>query len=334
MSLTFLHPWVLLLLLVLPILAWLKGKRGSQPAFLYSSVALVKGLSGLTKSRAGRFLNSLRWLALALFIVALARPQLGEGEAKVSASGIDIVVCVDLSRSMEAEDFFDARGNRINRLFLAKDVLKNFVLKRPGDRIGLVAFAGRAYVAAPLTLDHDFLLQNLARLSFGGIEEGTAIGSGLIAAVNRLRDLKSKSKIVILLTDGQSNMGKVPPLTAAEVAETLKVKVYTVGVGTHGTAPWPRTDQFGRRVVVDLPVDIDEETLKKISDKTGGKYYRADTSDSLRKIYDEIDRLEKTVVELKKFQRYREAMHWPLAGGLGLLLLEILLAHTLWRKLP
>ena len=334
MSLTFLHPWVLLLLLVLPVLAWLKGKRGAQPAFLYSSVDLVKGLSGLTRSKAGSILKSLRWLTLALFLIALARPQLGEGEAKVSASGIDIVVCGDLSRSMEAEDFFDARNNRINRLFLAKDVLKSFILKRPSDRIGLVAFAGRAYVAAPLTLDHDFLLQNLARLSFGGIEEGTAIGSGLIAAVNRLRDIKSKSKIVILLTDGQSNMGKVPPLTAAEVAETLKVKVYTVGVGTHGVAPWPRMDQFGRRVVVDLPVDIDEETLKKISGKTGGKYYRADTSDSLRNIYNEIDRLEKTVVELKKFQRYREAMHWPLASGLGLLLLEIVLAQTVWRKLP
>lgn len=334
MSLVFLHPWVLLLLLGLPLLAWLKGKRGAQPAFLYSSVELVKGFSGLTRSKAGSILHSLRWLALALFIIALARPQLGEGEAKVSASGIDIVVCVDMSRSMEAEDFFDAQGKRINRLFLAKEVLKNFVLKRPSDRIGLVAFAGRAYVAAPLTLDHDFLLQNLARLDFGGIEEGTAIGSGLIAAVNRLRDIKSKSKIAILLTDGQSNMGKVPPLTAAEVAETLKVKVYTVGVGTHGVAPWPRMDQFGQKVYRDLPVDIDEETLRKISDKTGGKYYRADTSESLRNIYNEIDRLEKTVVELKKFQRYREALHWPLATGLGLLLLEILLAHTVWRKLP
>ena len=334
MSLTFAHPWLLLLLLALPLLAWLRGRPGAQPAFLYSSVSLVRGLTSQTRSESGALLRRLRWLALALFIVALARPQLAEGEAKISASGIDIVCCIDLSRSMEAEDFKDNAGRQTNRLWIAKDVLKRFVERRPGDRIGLIAFAGRAYVAAPLTLDHEFLLTNLARLGFDGIEEGTAIGSGLIAALNRLSEVKSKSKIIIMLTDGQSNMGKVPPLTAAEVAQTMKVKVYTVGVGTHGTAPIPGRDAFGRKVYYQLPVDLDEDSLKEIAQKTGGRYYRADTSESFRTIYAEIDRLEKSTVEVKKYQRIREIVHWPIAAGLGFLLLELALANTLWRKLP
>ena len=334
MTFSFAHPWLLLLLLLLPLLAWLKGKRDFQPAFLYSSVQLVRGLTGQVQSRAGAFLRALRWVALAAFLIALARPQLGEGETKVSASGIDIVIAVDLSRSMEAEDFKDARGNRINRLALAKETVEKFVLKRPGDRIGLIAFAGRAYVAGPLTLDHEFLMQNLARLNFGGIEEGTAIGAGLIASVNRLRDLQSKSKIIILLTDGVNNAGKVPPLTAADAAQALGIKCYTIGVGTHGEAPWPYTDQFGRRQQRMMAVDIDEETLTKVSEKTGGKYFRADNSETLRRIFTEIDRLEKTTVEVKKFQRYRELAHWLIALGLGALVAEILLGNTLMRKLP
>jgi Ca-activated chloride channel family protein len=334
MTFSFAHPWLLLLLLLLPLLAWLKGKRDFQPAFLYSSVQLVRGLTGQVQSRAGAFLRALRWLTLALFIVALARPQLGEGETKVTASGIDIVIAVDLSRSMEAEDFKDSRGQRINRLALAKDTVQKFILKRPGDRIGLVAFAGRAYLAGPLTLDHEFLLANLERLNFGGIEEGTAIGSGLIAGVNRLRDLQSKSKIIILLTDGVNNAGKVPPLTAADAAQALGIKCYTIGVGTRGEAPWPYTDQFGRRQQRMMQVDIDEETLTKVSDKTGGKYFRADSSETLRRIFAEIDRLEKSTVEVKKFQRYRELAHWLMALGLGVLVAEIVLGNTLMRKLP
>jgi Ca-activated chloride channel family protein len=335
MTLSFAHPWLLLLLLALPVLAWLKGRPGAQAAFLYSSVQLVKGLASPTHSSAGRVLRRLRWLALALLIVALARPRLGEGEAKVSASGIDIVCCLDLSRSMEAEDFKDDFGRQTNRLYVAKAVLKKFVEKRPSDRIGLIAFAGRAYVAAPPTLDHEFLLQNLDRLGFGGIEEGTAIGSGLTAALNRLSELKSKSQIVILLTDGQNNSGKVPPLTAAEAAQAMGVKVYTIGVGTtSGSAPWPYTDQFGVRHKRTLPVDIDEDTLKQVAQKTGGKYYRAGTFDALKNIYAEIDRMEKTTVEVKKYQRYRELLQWPIGAGLAVLLLELALAHTVWRRLP
>ena len=330
---TFAHPYLLVLLAFLPVLAWLKGRRGRQAAFLYSSVQLVKGIMGLTRSSVGAILLRMRWLALALFIVALARPQIGEGETKIMASGIDIVLAVDLSGSMAAEDF-QIKGERVNRLEAAKDVLAKFISKRPSDRIGLVAFAGRAYIAGPLTLDHDFLLQNLQRLNLGAIEDGTAIGSGLTAGLNRLRELKSKSKIVILMTDGQNNAGKVPPLTAAEAAEALAVKVYTIGVGTRGNAPMPRIDPFGRKVYVSVPVDIDEDTLKAIAQKTGGKYFRADSSETLREIYTEIDKLEKTEIQIKKYQRYRELFPWVVLAGVSVLLLEIILSNTVWRKLP
>ena len=331
---TFAHPYFLLLLLLLPVLAWLKGKVGFQPAFLYSSVQLVRGITGITRSRAGSILLKLRWLALGLFILALARPQLGEGETKITASGIDIVLAIDLSGSMSSEDF-QLRGQRVNRLMIAKDVLQQFIAKRPNDRIGLVAFATDAYIAAPLTLDHDFLLQNLDRLEIAAPgKDQTAIGSALAAALNRLRELKSKSKIVILMTDGQNNAGKVPPLTAAEAAETLEVKVYTIGVGTRGLAPIPYIDAFGRKGYKQQPVDIDEDTLTQIARRTGGKYYRADKTETLRSVYEEIDQLEKTEVEVKKYQRYRELFPWIALPGLVVLLLEVILNHTVWRKLP
>src|SRR5436309_9401587 len=237
---TFGHPYFLLLLLLLPLLAWLKGRRGDPPAFLYSSVRLLAGITRVTRSRAGQFLAALRWLTLALFIVALSQPRLTRSETKVTASGVDIVVAIDLSGSMNAEDFEIGR-QRVNRLTMAREVLKKFIDKRPSDRIGLVAFATEAYIAAPLTLDHDFLLQNLERLQIGTIDESqTAIGSALSTAINRLRELKSKSKLVILMTDGQNNAGKIAPLTAAEAAQALAVKVYTIGVGMQGKAPMPR----------------------------------------------------------------------------------------------
>lgn len=330
---SFAHPYYLLLLLLLPLLAWLKGKYGQQAAFLYSSVHLVKEVSRARRATTGRLLLAMRWLALALVIVGLARPQFTESETSVKASGIDIVVALDLSGSMEAEDFTLGR-ERVNRLAIAKHVLRQFIEKRPGDRIGIVAFAGRAYIASPSTLDHVFLLQNLDRLNLHTIEDGTAIGAGLMAALNRLRDVDAKSKIVILMTDGQNNVGKIPPATAAEAAQALKVKVYTIGVGTRGMAPVPRLDMFGRKVYVQAPVDIDEDTLKDIAKKTGGNYYRADSTDTLRQIYDEIDQLEKTEVEVKKYVRIEELFPWAVVPGLFLLLLEILLAHTAWRRLP
>ncbi len=198
-----------------------------------------------------------------------------------------------------------------------------------------MAFAREAYIAAPLTLDHDFLLQNLERLNLDSIDNtATAIGSALSASINRLRELQSKSKIVILMTDGQNNAGRVPPLTAAEAAQTLGVKVYTIGVGTRGTAHIPGTDVFGRKIYHTIQADIDEETLQAIAKKTGGKYYRADSTDTLHRVYDEIDKLETTEVETKKYVQIEELLGWVVWPGLGILLLEVLLGNTAWRKLP
>ena len=331
---TFGHPYFLLLLLLLPLVAWLKGKRGEPPAFVYSSVQLVRGILNITPAKSGGFLSALRWLALALLIIALSQPRLTKSETKVSASGVDIVVALDMSGSMISEDF-EVHGDRVNRFNMARAVLKQFIDKRPNDRIGLVVFASQAYIATPLTLDHDFLLQNLERLQIGVIDENrTAIGSALSTAVNRLRELKSKSKIVILMTDGQNNSGKIAPLTAAEAAEALKVKVYTIGVGMRGMAPMP-VFFGGRRVGERMePVDIDEDTLQKIADRTGGKYYRADNTARFQAIYSEIDKLEKTEKEIKKFALHRELFAWVITPGLTLVLLEILLRHTAWRRLP
>lgn len=333
MNLTFAHPWVLALLLLIPVLARERRRRTRDSAFLYSSLNLVRGVAALTRSRAAITLRQLRWLALGLMIVALARPRLGEGDVTVRASGIDIVVAMDFSMSMAAEDF-ELAGKRANRVAVAKDVLRRFIEKRPGDRIGLVAFAGRAYVAAPLTLDHGFLLERLDQLRLGVIEDGTAIGSGLSAALNRIRDLPAKSRIVILMTDGQNNAGSVPPMTAADAAQALSVKVYTIGIGTRGTAPYPQTDAFNQVRYVPMQVNIDEELLGKIAERTGGRYFRAADTTGFRRIYDEIDQLEKTEAEVKKYQQFTEVFAWFAIPALVLILLEILLGHTVWRRLP
>jgi len=332
---TFAHPYLLLLLLALPLAAWLKGRRGQPPAFVYSSVQLLRGVTNISRARSGGFLSALRWLVLALFIIALSQPRLTKFDSsKATASGVDIVVAFDLSGSMAAEDF-EIRGERVNRVEMAREVLKRFIDKRPNDRIGLVAFGTEAYIASPLTLDHDFLLKNLERLDLNSINGSqTAIGSALSTAVNRLRDLKSKSKIVILMTDGQNNAGKVAPLTAAEAAQALKVKVYTIGVGTRGTAPMP-VYMGGRKVGYQpVAVDIDENTLQKISEMTDGKYYRADNAERFQTIYSEIDKLEKTEAEVKKFARHTELFGWLVAIGLAVLLVEIALGQTIFRRLP
>ncbi|MEI7808711.1 MAG: VWA domain-containing protein [Verrucomicrobiota bacterium] len=331
---TFAHPWLLLLLLLLPVLAWLKGRRGAPPAFLYSSVQLVRAMQNIHRSRFGGFLGSLRWLALALFIVALAQPRLTRSTTEIKASGVDIVVALDLSGSMISEDF-EVRGERVNRFNMARLVLKGFIDKRPNDRIGMVLFASQAYIGTPLTLDHDFLQANLDRLEIGAINQNsTAIGDGLGTAVNRLRDLKAKSKIVILMTDGQNNSGRLDPLLAAEAAKAIGVKVYTVGIGMHGQAPMP-VFMGGQKVgYQNVAVDIDEETLKRIADKTGGKYYRADNAGRFKQIYAEIDKLEKTEASVKKYTQFTELFPWFITMGLALLLLEIVLGQTILRKLP
>jgi Ca-activated chloride channel family protein len=331
---TFAHKWLLLLLLILPVLAWLKGKRGHPPAFLYSSVQLVRAVLNVSRSRSGSFLAALRWLSLAALIFALAQPRWTKSQTQVRASGIDIAVAIDLSGSMASEDF-EVAGGRLSRIAMAKTVLKKFIENRPSDRIGLIAFATDAYIAAPLTLDHDFLLKNLDRLELDVIDGShTAIGSGLSTAVNRLRDHPSKSKIVILMTDGQNNSGKLAPLTVAEAAQTLGIKVYTIGVGLRGNAPMPTIDIFGRKRYVAVPVDIDEDTLTKIADMTGGKYYRADNAERFQEIYSEIDKLEKSEAVVNKYTEFTELFRWFILVGLTLLVTEQALKHTIMRRLP
>jgi Ca-activated chloride channel family protein len=331
---TFAHPYFLLLLLLLPLLAWLKGRRGRLPAFLYSSVRLLAGLTNARRSRAGAFLAALRWLALVLFIVALAQPRLTKSQTTVKASGIDIVAALDLSGSMISEDFV-VHGERVNRFNMARSVLKGFIDKRPNDRIGLVVFAAQAFIAAPLTLDHDYLQENLDRLEIGTINaDQTAIGDALTTALNRLRDLKAKSKIIILMTDGQNNSGKIDPHTAAQAAQALGVKVYTIGIGERGMAPMP-VFMNGQKVgYQNVPVDVDEDPLQKIAQMTGGKYYRADNAERFREIYAEIDKLEKTEAIINKYTQFKELFPWFVSVGAVLLLLEAVLAQTLLRRLP
>ena len=330
----FAHPIFFLLFLLLPVLAWLKGRRGVPPAFVYSSVQLVRGMQNITRARAGGFLMSLRWVVLGTMIVALTQPRLTKSTTEIKASGIDIVAALDLSGSMVSEDFV-VHGARVNRVNMAKSVLKDFIDKRPNDRIGLVVFAAQAYIATPLTLDHDYLQDNLARLEIGTINsDATAIGDALTTAVNRLRDLKAKSKIIILATDGQNNSGKVAPLVAADAAAALGVKVYTVGIGEQGQAPMPGRDMFGRKVYQMVPVDVDETTLQKIADKTGGKYYRADNAEKFKQIYDEIDKLEKTEAVVNKYTEFKELFPWLVTAALALLLIEIVLSQTAFRRLP
>jgi Ca-activated chloride channel family protein len=333
---TFAHPYFLLLLLLLPLLAWLKGRRGGSPAFLYSSVKLVEDLTRARRSRTGGFLAALRWLVLAVLIVALAQPRLMTSSTTVKASGVDIAVAFDLSGSMMSEDFV-VKGGRVNRFNMARSVLKKFIDERPGDRIGLVVFASQAFIATPLTLDHDFLQENLDRLEIGSINQNqTAIGDALGTAVNRLREVKSKSKIVILMTDGVNNAGKIQPLLAADAARALGIKVYTIGIGEQGTAPMPvgRNPYTGQMVYQNIPVDVDEVTLQKIADATGGKYYRADNAEKFQQIYAEIDKLEKTEATINKYTEFKELFPWFVWAGLVLLLIELVLAQTIFRRLP
>ncbi len=333
-SFEFGHPLALLLLLLIPILAYLKGRTGGSAAVLYSSIKLIQPWYRRISSKTGALVSSLRWFTLALAFLALAQPRLTETETSISASGIDIVIALDMSGSMEAMDF-NLRGNDVSRFDMAKEVLKQFISKRPSDRIGLVAFGGLAYMVSPLTLDHDYLLQNIERLELGVVkEQNTAIGSAIMSALARLKDVEAKSKIIILMTDGQNNAGKVLPLTAAEAAKTLGVKIYTVGIGKHGESYVLRRDFFGRIVKVPQAVDIDEDTLKKIAAMTGGKYYRADDTARFRSIYDEIDKMEKTEVKTKKFVRHYELFNWFIMASICSLLTEVVLKQTVFRRIP
>jgi len=328
-----LNPEWLWLLALLPVLALWRGRKGRVAAIEYSNVAIARTVARETRSRPARWSTMLRLLVATLLILGLARPQYGRGRAEVQASGVDLMLAVDVSGSMEALDF-TLDGQPANRLDCVKAVVAKFIAARPNDRIGLVAFAGAPYLVSPLTLDHEWLQQNLERVRIGLIEDSTAIGSALATSVNRLRDQPAKSKIVVLLTDGMNNAGQVAPQTAAEAAKAMGVKVYTIGAGAQGEAPVPVKDQFGNQRIVMAKVDVDEAALKKIAEETGGKFFRATDTDSLQKIYAEIDRMEKTTQAVKKFAKYQELFALAVVPGLMLLSLTLGLEQTRFRRLP
>jgi Ca-activated chloride channel family protein len=266
-------------------------------------------------------------------IVALARPQRGHSNTQITANGIDIVLGLDVSGSMQALDF-QIEGQRMNRIAIVKSVVAKFIDERPNDRIGLIAFAGAPYLVSPLTLDHDWLQQNLERVNIGTGDDGTAIGSAIAASVNRLRTTKAKSKVVILLTDGMNNTGKISPLAAAEAAKALGVKIYTIGVGARGKAPIPVKDEAGNMHLIMAKVDVDEKTLQAVADLTGGKFYRATDTDSLENIYEQINQLETTAQTVQKFEHYEELYRFALYPSLALLGFGVLLQQTRYRRLP
>lgn len=330
---TFHNPQVLWLLALLPVLALWLGRRGPRPAVAFSSLESARAVARTTRSRWGRLLELARWVAVGLLIVGLARPQLQHRSAQVEASGVDLVLAVDVSGSMQALDLAEG-DQRESRLEVVKSVVARFIKNRPNDRIALVAFAGEPYLVSPLTLDHDWLLSNLERLRPGMMKDGTAIGSALAASVNRLRGEAAKSKLVILLTDGQNNAGKLEPALAAQAAQAVGVKVYTIGVGAKGNAPMPVTDEHGRTRLVMTQVDVDEGTLKNIAATTGASFYRATDADSLSRIYGVIDALEKTTRKLKRYEHHEERFGWAVFPGLALLLFELGLGLTRWKRIP
>lgn len=328
---------------LLPVWIVLRGRLGRRAALAFPSVAIARDVTRGARSRAGGFLFFLRIFAVLCLITALARPQLGQGHSEIESSGIDIVLALDVSGSMNALDFA-SREEIATRLDIVKRTVREFIERRPNDRIGLVAFAKEAFLVSPITLDHDWLLRNLERVRTGLIDgRQTAIGPAIGMSVNRLRDLPAESRIVVLLTDGEDNVRQVPPVAMAEAAKTVDVKIYTIAAGQTGRVPMPRTDRSGQ--VIRRPngemvfggyveSSVDEETLREIADITGGKFYRATNPEELAAIYDEIDRLEKTEVKLRHYAEYEELYFWPLLLGLAFLGLEILLANTRLRTLP
>lgn len=316
--------WVLLAIPLL-VLWYILGYWKRQPVMGYSAVQLIGKYTGY-KPYLLHVAFGLRLLALAAIILGLARPQSSSSWQDVTTEGIDIILAMDISSSMLARDF------EPNRLEVAKEEAAEFIKARPNDRIGLVVYSGESFTQCPLTTDHEKLINLLGEIKNGMIKDGTAIGMGLANAVNRLKESTAKSKVIILLTDGENTAGSIPPLTAAEIAAAFGVKVYTIGIGTRGQAPMPVQDMFGRIRYQMMDVNIDEESMQKIADLTKGKYFRATDNDKLVEIYAEIDRMEKTVIEEKQYEKKYEE-YLPLALlAIGLLLLEYLIRRFVLKS--
>lgn len=339
---SFNNPELLWLLALIPLIAILHGRIGPAAAIRFSSTQLAHPSGKKKRTDTGRWFFTLRLLALSLIIIGLARPQEGEGFSEEQASGIDIVLAVDVSGSMLALDFTQTNEKLITRLDAAKDVILEFVKKRPSDRIGLVAFSRYPYLVSPLTLNHGWLEKNIERLQTGIGEDGTAIGSAIGMSVNRLRDLPSKSRVIILLTDGANNSGKISPIAASEAAASFDTKIYTIAAGIGGIVPVPRTNSegqiihnaWGQPLIDRAHIPIDEETLQEMANITGGKFYRARDIEELSGIYDEINALEKTEVKLKQYASYKELFKWFVLAALLLILLEFFLKYVYLKRLP
>ena len=321
--------YLYLLLLLIPLIGWYLWKlRKSQPSLKVSSSQafdLPKASSYKVYLRHIPFV--LRMMAIVLLIIVLARPQSTDNWQNSSTEGIDIMLTIDISTSMLAEDL------RPNRLEAAKDVASSFISGRPHDNIGLVVFSGESFTQCPLTTDHAVLLNLFKDIKSGMIEDGTAIGLGLANAVSRIKDSQAISKVIILLTDGSNNMGDIAPVTAAEIAKTFGIRVYTIGVGTKGEAPYPFPTAFGTQYR-NIPVDIDEEVLRQIAVTTGGQYFRATDNTSLKGIYAEIDKMEKTKIQVQEYSKKQEEYkNWALLV-FALLLLEVLLRKTILKNIP
>ncbi len=330
---SFKDPFFLILLpLVWGLLIW-GSRKAKIPGLRFSSGELLKEVPESLRVKLSKRTILMRILTCTLILFALARPQWITEETTIQTEGIDMIFTVDVSTSMLAEDF-KMGTKRVSRLEAVKEVVKEFVRGRKSDRMGMIAFAARAYPVCPLTRDYDWLLENLERMTVGMIEDNTALGSGLSSALIRLKGTPSKEKVVILLTDGRNNAGTISPMTAASMARTLGIRIYTIGAGSKGPAPYPVKDPFGSTIYKPIPLDIDEETLRNIALKTEAKYFRATDITSLEEIFREIDELETTPIEEKVYYQREELFHLFLIPGLILLFLEIILKNTLLRRIP
>ncbi|MBI4971442.1 MAG: VWA domain-containing protein [Candidatus Omnitrophica bacterium] len=324
----FASPIFFLALLILPWLFFTAIKK-RRPSLRFPTLAVINKIKITESQNPTRLLALIRILALVLVILAMTRPQSTESEREVETKGIDIVIALDISGSMQAEDFHPQ-----NRITVAKEEAKRFILGRKHDRIGLVVFARQSYTQCPMTLDYDVLTSLVDDIKLGMIKDGTAIGLGIANAVNRLRESDAKSKVIILITDGENNSGNIDPITAAELAQGFGIKIYTIGIGKGGLVPFPIDDPlFGRRYV-QAKVDIDEKVLKRIADITNGIFFRARDTQGLQDAYKKIDKLEKSEIKVKEYSNYNELFHYALWPALLILLLEIILGSTVLIKLP
>jgi Ca-activated chloride channel family protein len=314
---------------------WLAHRRRQAAAVRFSNIRALERLRPSKTLVLRRLFQGLRLATVALLMLAMARPQTGRTQTQVRTEGIDIVLAIDTSGSMQALDLDADRriADRRHRLDVVKAVVEQFVEKRDNDQIGLVVFGAEAFTQCPLTLDHGIVATFLERLEIGMAGDATAIGSGIGTAVKRLKESAARSKVVILLTDGRNNAGTLSPAKAAEVAATFGVKIYTIGAGGHGDAPFIVDSIFGRQVVYQ-PVEIDEDTLKEVAGRTGGRYFRAEDEKALEAIYREIDELEKTEITMSSYMEYNERFRWFVIPAVALLLMEIVMLGTRFRKLP